>query len=516
MERKKAGKAKSGGSAQERTWGELGKAQRQQNSALPNRLELSLDWWAKQPQFQAEKNYAERDPHVYRFAAKALDAAGYQFLQIDRAHGQRNVVDRYGGLVDPKSRKRSFAIEPGYRQGQLTGQEQRAHQGNFVDTTFPDLVVKKPSSDRPIGIELKVAKRYGYDAPSQSLKNLFEGTYGGADKYFQGEFHRRTTVTPTHERRLLVDVNTSGLSKREALEYFRVEHGSHGDQFHFDSLQFIHRKKGNLKLSSAYQTADGFSKSGKIREGGFNSSRSSLVGRGSIANAFAQVAPRQSAPAQLPAPLVTNTTTSTTPSLQLPPLTPGSFQALATPPGAFTPPSLNDSSDRKRKRASSSGSQDSAPSTPVQQPQAPTSPRLDSGPEKKKPKLVPRQQDVSRHSSPVRNTPPSSPRHGWSGDDSSPPSSPVSRSFSNLQGPPSPTFPVITPAPVRPKPQGTSLKTKKDGTPDKRSSGYRKQEENKKAAKGTPNLFGYFKTNQGPGPGPGPGSGQGGGITVRK
>ncbi|HEY9131275.1 MAG TPA: hypothetical protein VIM98_05920 [Dyella sp.] len=276
-------------------WDRLGSEKRKENSKLPNRLQKPLNWWGEQQRFASGAEYQESDPKVYRFAAKVLDAAGYEFLQVQRSEGgEKRVAYRFGGLVDD-AKKRSFAIEPAFSHRGPTGQEQRSVRAEVAKAkalaeesgqdpsraaaevwhgkTFPDLVVRKGDRSRPIDVELKVPKPYGNSAPIQGLKDLFEGNLGG-DRFFGKEFAGRNAIAQgQHEQRLLIDLNASNLSKKDALKYFRSAHEEHGGAFKFESLQFIHREDGQLKLSAAYQTKDGFSKAGKIRETDFHPER---------------------------------------------------------------------------------------------------------------------------------------------------------------------------------------------------------------------------------------------------
>lgn len=360
-------KSKRATQADPHKWDDLSHANRQARPSLPNRLQKSLEWWGKSHLFEGGTGYRESDPKVYRFAAKTLDAAGYSFLQIARDSSGKAVTDQYGGLVDPHTKKRSFAIEPLFTRDGVGGHEQRKHRNDglsFEGTTFPDLVVQK--RDHKVAVELKVPKPYGFSAPEQALKTLVEGgEVGKSDPFFQKEFGRRKAIMGDgYEQRLLVDLNTSGLSKKDALAYFKQQASENGDKFAFDTLQFIHRKGGKLRLSSTYNAADGFAS--KQKESSFNVHKTET----GFASFFKAATP--STPSHLPLP-----GTSAPPRDASPGLVP--MQPLTHSP--VVPQTAPDQEiEKKRKRADSAASHDNPPSSPPRTPPLPSISNLSTAP----------------------------------------------------------------------------------------------------------------------------------------
>lgn len=446
-------------------WDRLSSEKRKENSRLPNRLQKPLNWWGEQERFASGKEYQESDPKVYRFAAKALDAAGYEFLQVQRGDGgEKRVGYQFGGLVDG-AKKRSFAIEPAFTHEGPTGREQRTVRAEadrvgaaatqsgrdprkavaqvWQGKTFPDLVVRKGEGARPVDVELKVPKPYGNSAPIQGLVDLFEGNHGG-DRFFNREFSNRNAIAQgRHEQRLLIDLNASNVSKKAALKYFRAAHEEHGEAFKFESLQFIHREDGQVKLSAAYQTKDGFSKAGKAREASFHPERDRSGP--SMAEFFNPAPARRNSSVQ---PLV---------------------QSLPDAPPSLAPRS---------------------PDAPVHRaPSSPQVPQDASPPTRKRGATTPASQDLLPQPQAPQFAPIVPPSHH--GSPSSVPS----------------TFPVLQASPRAPGPDESALKRARPEAPkvDLRTNAGKLQQASK--AKGMQSVAKFFGKPGGQGPGPGPGTG---------
>lgn len=362
---KKTGKSAT--QADPHKWDDLSSSERRNQPSLPNRLQKSLDWWGKSEHFKSGAGYRETDPKVYRFAAKTLDAAGYSFLQITRNADNKSVSGQYGGLVDESSKKRSFAIEPLFTQQGVGGHEQKRHRAeslSFKGTTFPDLVVQK-RDQKPVAVELKVPKTYGSASPGQALKDLVQNGEVGSDPFFQREFSgRKRIMGDAYEQRLLVDLNTSGLSKKDALAYFKKEAQENGDKFAFDTLQFIHRKGGQVHLSSAYNAADGFAS--KNKEPTLNVNKAQTPFSSFFAPPSATTSTSSSHPPQ--------------PGTSAPPRdTPPVLSPMHQASQSSNAPQVDlDGPEKKRKRADSVSSHDSSPPssprTPPPQPHSFSSP----------------------------------------------------------------------------------------------------------------------------------------------